>query len=72
MFSKCSSLKKLNLSNFNTNKVINMSYMFFRCSTLEELNIDNFTINKKTNINSIFSGCSYELKRKISEQNNYF
>ena len=32
MFHGCSSLKELNLSNFNTNNVINMSYMFSKCS----------------------------------------
>ena len=35
MFSECSSLKELNISNFNTNKVQNMSYMFTKC--LDEL-----------------------------------
>ena len=39
MFSKCSSLKKLDFSNINTNKVTNMEYMFSECSSLEELNI---------------------------------
>ena len=32
MFSFCSSLKELNLSNFNTNNVTNMRYMFYECS----------------------------------------
>ena len=32
MFSGCSSLKELNLSNFNTNNVINMGLMFDGCS----------------------------------------
>ena len=32
MFYGCSSLKELNLSNFNTNNVINMGYMFSGCS----------------------------------------
>ena len=32
MFYGCSSLKELNLSNFNTNNVIYMSYMFNGCS----------------------------------------
>ena len=32
MFSGCESLKELNLSNFNTNNVINMAYMFSGCS----------------------------------------
>ena len=32
MFYECSSLKELNLDNFNTNNVTNMSYMFDGCS----------------------------------------
>ena len=32
MFCECSSLKELNLNNFNTNNVTDMSYMFSGCS----------------------------------------
>ena len=32
MFYGCSSLKELNLNNFNTNNVINISCMFSKCS----------------------------------------
>ena len=32
MFSGCSSLKELNLTNFNTNNVTNMDSMFSGCS----------------------------------------
>ena len=32
MFYRCSSLKKLNLNNFNTNNVTNMNHMFRGCS----------------------------------------
>ena len=32
MFSGCSSLKELNLNNFNTNNVTNMRYMFSKCT----------------------------------------
>ena len=46
MFYKCSSLISLNLSNFNTNNVNNMSYLFCNCSSLTSLNLSNFnTIN---------------------------
>ena len=41
MFSGCSSLEKLNLNNFNTNNVYNLSYMFYGCSSLKELNLNN-------------------------------
>ena len=32
MFNECSSLKELNISKFNTNKVTDISSMFCRCS----------------------------------------
>ena len=32
MFNGCSSLKELNLSNFNTNNVTDISFMFSGCS----------------------------------------
>ena len=41
MFEECSSLKELNISNFNTNNVTDMSDMFKGC----KLNISNFNIN---------------------------
>ena len=41
----CSSLTSLNLSNFNTNNVTNMSYMFNKCSSLTSLNLSNFNTN---------------------------
>ena len=58
MFSECSSLKELNLSNFNTNNVNNMSGMFYKCSTLKELNLSNFNTNNVINMSYMFSYCS--------------
>ena len=39
MFSNCSSLTSLNLSNFNTNNVTYMDAMFYNCSSLTKNNI---------------------------------
>ena len=39
MFCECSSLKILNLSNFNTNNVDNMDYIFSKCPSLNKTNI---------------------------------
>ena len=48
MFYKCSSLKELNFTKFNTNNVTYMTAMFYGCSSLKELNLSNFnTINVK-------------------------
>ena len=68
MFWGCSSLKELNLSNFNTNNVTKMGCMFFGCSSLKELNLSNFNTNNVTNMNSMFSGCSKQLKNKIKSE----
>ena len=45
MLSNCSSLTSLNLSNFNTNNVKDMSGMFNKCSSLTSLNLSNFNTN---------------------------
>ena len=68
MFSDCSSLKVLNLSNFNTNNVTNMRGMFSDCFSLKELNLSNFNTNNVTNVDFMFSNCSDELKMKIRNQ----
>ena len=57
MFACCSSLKELNLSNFNTMKVTNMAGMFYTCSSLKELDVSNFNINNETYLLNMFAGC---------------
>ena len=54
MFAYCSSLKELNISNFNTNNVIDMERMFFECSSLEKINISNFNNDILINVNIKF------------------
>ena len=68
MFSWCPSLKELNLSNFNTNNVTNLSGMFYGCSSLKELNLSNFNTNNVTYMEYMFSKCSDELKLKLRNQ----
>ena len=68
MFAGCSSLKELNLSNFNTNNVTNMKCMFSRCSSLKELNLSNFNTNNVTDMYKMFDGCSEQLKDKIKSE----
>ena len=68
MFYGCSSLKELNLSNFNTNNVTDMESMFSRCSSLKELNLSNFNTNNVTVMKSMFFGCPEKLKKRIRAQ----
>ena len=65
MFHNCSSLKELNLNNFNTNNVTNMRFMFDGCSSLKELNLNNFNTNNVTYMRGMFRGCLEELKLKL-------
>ena len=61
-------MKELNLSNFNTNNVTNMSQMFSWCSSLKEINLSSFNIDNVTDINFMFNGCSDRIKRKVRTQ----
>ena len=44
MFSGCKNLKDINLSNFNTKNVTNMSYMFSECWEIPNINLSNFDL----------------------------
>ena len=70
MFYGCSSLKELNINNFNTNNVNDMSCMFCECSSLKELNFNNFNTNNVTDMSYMFYECSEELVKKIRNQYN--
>ena len=54
MFYGCSSLTNINLSNFNTNNVIDMSGLFGGCSSLKNINLSNFNTNKVTDMRAMF------------------
>ena len=57
MFYNCSSIEKLNLNNFNTSKVIDMSYMFYNCKMLKILNISKFNTSNVINMTKMFGEC---------------
>ena len=58
MFSGCSSLKYINLSNFNTQSVTNMSYTFSGCSSLKNINLSSFNTQSVTDMSFMFYNCS--------------
>ena len=58
MFSGCSSLTSLDLSNFNTTNVESMGAMFFNCTKLSSLNVSSFDTSNVNNMYRLFSGCS--------------
>ena len=54
LFSGCTSLININLSNFNIQKDTNMYRMFYGCSSLTKINLSQ----NITNMEGIFEGCS--------------
>ena len=68
MFKNCSSLKKLDISNFNTNNTNNMDGMFFECSSLNDLKIPD--LNNMVTMREMFYHCSEILIMKIKKNKN--
>ena len=57
MFAGCSGLTSLNLSNFNTSNVQDMSSMFSVCIGLTSLDLSNFNTSNVTNMYAMFEVC---------------
>ena len=64
MLYNCKSIININLSNFITQNVTNMSNMFYNCNLLTPLNLLNFNTQNVTNMSYMFSECN-SLKYKI-------
>ena len=71
MFRQCRALKKLDLSSFHTNKVLDMSYMFYICDSLKELNVDNFINNDSCEVEFMFWAVDDDLQKIIRKRNKY-
>ncbi|MBR0461522.1 MAG: BspA family leucine-rich repeat surface protein [Erysipelotrichaceae bacterium] len=56
-FHMCDSIESLDLSHFDTSKVISMSSLFYGCSKLESLDISGFDTGNTINIGGMFCGC---------------
>ena len=62
-------LIELNLYNFNTDNVTNMSSMFSACSSLKELNLNNLNTNNVTDMSGMFYECSSLKELNLSNFN---
>ena len=69
MFFGCSGLTSLNVSNFNTSAVWDMSDMFYGCSSLTELNVSNFNTSAVREMSEMFRGCSGLTELNVSNFN---
>ena len=59
MFEYCLILTSLNLNNFDTSQVTDMSYMFNGCSSLISLDLSYFITSKVTQMIGMFFDCVY-------------
>ncbi len=58
MFCFCSLLTNLNLSNFDTSQVKNISYLFYECNSLANITgLDKFDTSQVTNMHAMFTNC---------------
>ena len=80
LFYGCSSLRTLNLSNFDTSQVRSMEAMFHRCSSLNFLDLSNFNTSHVENMCEMFYECyslnSLEISNfdtsRVTDMNNMF
>ena len=65
MFSRCSSLKSIDLSSFNTINANDMSFMFRGCSSLKSVDLSSFNTNNVKNMECMFYECSSLKKENV-------
>ena len=58
MFLNCVALTSIDVSNLDTSKVEDMSYMFSGCSVLASIDVSKFNTISVTSMNSMFNNCT--------------
>ena len=69
MFSGCSKVTSLDVSNFNTSRVTGMGGMFNGCGGLTSLDVSNFDTSNVTDLSNIFRYCSGLTSLDVSKFN---
>ena len=57
MFNGCTKLTNINFSGWNTDSLVNMSYMFQDCTSLDVLDLSMFDTSKVTDMQKLFYNC---------------
>ena len=57
MFYNCQSLTSLDVSNWDTSNVTDMTSMFYECNSLTSLDLSNFDTSNVTSMNGMFWYC---------------
>lgn len=58
MFSYCSKLTEVDLSEFNTSSITTMDGMFKYCTALTTIDLSNFNTSNVTSVNKMFQSCT--------------
>ena len=66
MFHECSNITEIDLSHFDTSKIIQTSDMFTGCSKLTSINFSNFNTSKVIRIGYMFKDCSSLISLNLS------
>ena len=66
MFFQCTSIIKLDFTNFNSKNINEMEAMFCDCLSLIDINISNFNTNNVTNMSHMFHSCKLLSKLNLS------
>ena len=66
MFSGLKNIKEIDLSNFDTSKVIDMNSMFKECTNLEKINFGNINASSVKNMNNLFLSCENLMSINLS------
>ena len=69
LFVSCSALEKVDLSEFDTSNIDNMSYMFEECVKLTKLDLSNFNTENVTDMCCMFEGCEELTELNITSFN---
>ena len=69
MFSSCEALTEIDVSNFNTQNVTDMSHMFDSCMALTEIDVSSFNTQNVTDMNWMFAFCKALTELDISNFN---
>ena len=57
MFLHCINLISIDLSNFNTENVLDMSYLFYNCISITSIDVSNFNTKNVYNMSEMFDNC---------------
>lgn len=69
MFTRCQSLKSLDVSNFDTSKITDLCATFQQCSSLTTLDLSSWDVSNVTSLTQLFYGCSSLTSINVSNWN---